>query len=178
MAIAKLNEICDDSSSSQDILQLFDDKCFKVISGVDTGAEFCLGDFAFPVDGEQCISLSAEMAGGEITLFDNEILTIGSPVTDLTQNKIYVRGILLKVTYPVNDDNGEEIDIVDKSVELWIEDAETLTYKKYNLYNLFAMFTNPKSNDPTDLINRIKIVNPNSLFNVKVSGLIIHGKVK
>jgi len=177
MSIPKINTLCN-SSSTQDILQLFDDKCFKVVSGTSTGSEFCLADFAFPVDGTSCMSLSAEMLGGEIVLFDNEILTIGSPVTDLTLDKIYVRGILLKITYPINDDNGEEIDIANKSVELWIEDAETLTYKKYNLYNLFAMFTNPKSNDPTDLINRIKIVNSNSTFNIKVSGLITYGKVK
>ena len=177
MAVPKINTICD-SSSTQDILQLFDDKCFKVVSGVKTGAELCLADFAFPSDGTSCVSLDAEMAGGEIVLFDNEILTVGSPVTDLTEDKIYVRGILLKITYPVNDDNGEEIDIVDKSVELWIEDVATLTYKKYSIYNFFALFSNPKSNDPLDLINRIKIVNPSALFSVKISGLIIHGKVK
>ena len=97
---------------------------------------------------------------------------------DLLEGKLFVRGILLSIEYPSKDTNGEDIDIVDKNVELWIEDAETLQYKKHPLHNFFSIFTNPKSNDPRDLINRIKIVNPNTLFSVKVKGLIVYGKVQ
>lgn len=179
MAIPKIGDICDGgSASSQAILQLFDDKCFKIVQGASAKTGFCLDDFAFPVDGMSCIEIDAQMDGGELTLFDNEILTIGSPMLDLTEGSMFVRGIMIKITYPKKDDNGEEILITDKSVELWIEDAETLTYKKLPLYNLFTLFTNPKSNDPRDLINRIKIVNPNSLYNVKISGLIVYGKTQ
>lgn len=179
MAIPKIDSVCNSTAAdNQAILQLFDDKCFKIVEKSKTSGEFCLADFAFPVDGYSCINLDAQMDAGEITLFDNQILTAGSPVLDLTQDSIFVRGIMVKVTYPANDDNGEEIDIADKNVELWIEDAETLAYKEHPLYNLFTLFTNPKSNDPRHLINRIKIVNPNLLYSVKVSALIIYGKVK
>lgn len=179
MAISDLTDICSNGSgASQDILQLFDDKCFKIVSGAEITGQFCMGDFAFPSDGHSCISLNVDVNQGELTLFDNEILSIGSPIIDLTEGKLFVRGILLKVTYPDKDDNGEEILITDKKVELWIEDAETLQYKELPLYNFFALFTNPKSNDPRDLINRIKIVNPNPLYKIKVSGLIVYGKVQ
>lgn len=175
MAIPKINETC--SPATQDILQLFDDKCYKIVKVDKTGAEFCMDDFAFPTDGASCISLEVAVSGDELILFDNEILVSGSPIIDLVKDKIYVRGILLKVTYPTNDTNGEEILIEDKSVDLWIEDAETLVYKKFPIHNFFALFTNPKSNDPRELINRIKIVNPNLLYSVTVSAIIIYGKV-
>jgi len=179
MAIPKLNTVCsNDAADNQPILQLFDDKCFKIVDGAKAETSFCLDDFAFPVDGKSCIALEGSMDGGELTLFDNQILTAGSPVLDLMSDSIYVRGIMVKIKYPTNDSNGEEIDIVDKNVEIWIEDAETLDYKKHPLYNLFVMFTNPKSNDPRHLINRIKIVNPNSMYAVSIMALIVYGKVK
>ena len=179
MAIPKLESVCsNDTGGNQPILQLFDDKCFKIVDREKSQSAFCLDDFAFPVDGKSCIELDGKMDGGEIVLFDNGILTIGSPILDLNTDANYVRGVMVKITYPTNDSNGEEIDIVDKNVELWIEDAATLNYKEYPLYNLFVMFTNPKSNDPRHLINRIKVVNPNPLYAVSISALIIYGKVK
>jgi len=178
MSIPKINNFCSKSGSTQAILQLFDDKTFKIVDGANTKNGFDLSDFAFPVDSMSCIEIDVVMDGGELTLFDNEILTIGSPSLDLTEGSLFVRGIMIKITYPVNDDNGDEINITDKSVELWIEDAETLTFKKLPLYNLFTLFTNPKSNDPKDLINRIKIVNPNALYKVKITGLIVYGKAQ
>lgn len=173
--LPKINNICDCCDSDQAILQLFEDKCFKVVDGADTKGSFCLGDFAFPSDGYSCLDINLNISTGESTLFDNEIVSVGSPASTLTKGQNYARGVLIKVTYPINDDNGEEISIVDKSVELWIEDVATLQYKKYPLYNLFMMFTNPKSNDPTELINRIKIVNPND-YKVKITGLVIFGE--
>jgi hypothetical protein len=38
------------------------------------------------------------------------------------------------------------------------------------------MFTNPKSNDPEDLINKIEIINPNLDYVIKVSALVLFGK--
>jgi hypothetical protein len=175
--IPKINNICDCCDSDQSILQLFNDQCFKIIDGADTKGSFCLSDFAFPSDGYSCLDLNLNVLNGETTLFDNEILTVGSPSITLTKGNLYARGILLKITYPVNDDNGEEILITDKNVELWIEDAATLIYKQLPLYNLFIMFTNPKSNDPSQLINRIKVVNPND-YKVKVTGLVIFGEAQ
>lgn len=177
--IPTVDKICSSSlADSQDILQLFDDKCFKIVSGKDITGQFCLGDFAFPVDGQGCISINLELDGGEKTIFDNEILSIASPFNELEIGKPYVRAVMLKITYPLDDINGEEINIKDKKVELWIEDAESLEFKKIPLYNLFMIFTNPKSNDPRDLINRIKIVNPHVLYKVKISGLVIYGNAE
>jgi hypothetical protein len=177
--LPKLNNICEccDGDLSQAILQLFDDKCFKIVDGVDTLSSFCLGDFAFPVDSHSCLNFTLNPET-EIPLFDNEVDSLGSPAAELVSGNLYVRGIMIRIVYPTNDDDGEEISITDKNVELWIEDAETLDYKKHPLHSLFMIFTNPKSNDPSTLINRIKIVNSNSTFKVKVIGLIMHGLAK
>lgn len=178
MAINNINSICDRTEDTQKMLQLFDDRCLKIIDGADAKTAFCLNKFAFPVDGHSCISIDIESEGGEIVLFNNDISIIGSPADDLSKDQNYVRGILLNIEYPSLDLNGEEISILDKSVDLYIEDVNSLQYKRYPLYNLFALFTNPKSNDPNDLINKIKIVNPNDNFNISITGLLIYGKVQ
>lgn len=175
--IPTINNLCDCCDSDQSILQLFEDKCFRIIEGDKTTGSFCIGDFAFPADGHTCLNLNITVSNGETMIFDNEIVSFGSPNSKLISGNNYARGIMLKITYPVNDHNGEEISILDKDVQLWIEDVSTLTWKQYPLYNLFMIFTNPKSNDPDQLINRIKIVNPNS-FKVKVTGLIVYGEAQ
>jgi hypothetical protein len=177
MALNEVNNICDKSGANQKILQLFNNKCFTIVDGADSKSVFCLDDFAFPVDGSSCISIDIEMDNGEIILFDNNIELIGSPAEPLVEGKQYVRGILLKIDYPENDNNGEEIDITNKRVELYIEDSELFEYRRYPLYNLFTIFTNPKSNNASDLINKIKVVNPND-FNISITGLLIYGKVQ
>lgn len=177
--IPTVDKICSNSyNDEQDILQLFDDKSFKIVSGADITGQFFLDTFAFPSDGHGCISVNLEMNGGEKIIFNNEVLTIGSPPEDLESGKLYIRGILLKICYPTQDDNGDEINIEDKKVQLWIEDAASLEFKLLPLYNFFALFTNPKSNNPEDLINRIKIINQNKLYKIKVTGLIIYGEAK
>lgn len=173
--IPKLNNICDCCESDQPIIQLFDDKCFKIIDGSETEGSFCLNDFVVPVDGHSCLSINLNAESGETLIFDNKIVSIGSPSTEVTSGNSYARGVIIQITYPTNDDNSEEISIVDKNVELWIEDAETLTYTQYPLYNLFSLFTNPKSKLANQLINRIKIVNPNE-YRVKVTGLVTFGE--
>jgi hypothetical protein len=40
------------------------------------------------------------------------------------------------------------------------------------------MFTNPKSNDPKTLINKIKVINPNADYKIKLIGLITYGKAQ
>ena len=83
---------------------------------------------------------------------------------------------MIKVTYPLKDDNGEEIPLVDKSVKLAIETADTLVETQHPLYTLFMTFTNPKSNQAEDLINKIKIINPNLNFQVRISALVLFGQ--
>lgn len=159
----------------QDILQLFDDKTFKIVSGADIVTSFPMGDFAFPTDGHMCISIKNLKVANERVLFDNGILSVTSPLSDLVTGDAYARGILLRIAYPDKDENDDKIHINDKNVELWIEDALTLEWKMLPLYNFFAMFTNPKSNKQEQLINRIKIINPSSTFDVSVGGLIVFG---
>lgn len=174
--IPSISNICTNSSSNQPILQLFDDKCFKIVDKDKTTGQFCVEDFAFPADGYSCINIEVGASGGEYLIFDNGLAPITAPVPDLTADTAYARGLLLSVTYPTLDTNGDEINISDKKVIISIEDVDTGSFEDHPLYNLFTIFTNPKSNDPLDLINRIKIVNPNALFKVKIKGLIIYGK--
>lgn len=173
--IPQLSTVCD-KSSSQNILQLFDDKCFKIVEQDKTTGEFCLGGFAFPADGHSCINIEVGASGGEQIIFDNGLAPIVPPVDDLSADTVYARGLLLYVTYPTLDTNGDEIDISDKKVIVSIEDVANASYTDHSMYNLFTIFTNPKSNDPLDLINRIKVINPNVLFKVNIKGLVIYGK--
>ena len=179
-SIPKIKDICEDCGDHSAILQLTDSKEFGIFEhgfGSQLGS-LDLSDFASPVDGHSCTHLQAEINNGELELFNNGITNVGSPAQDLDEGKLYVRGIILKIDYPKLDNNGEEIDIKDKNVQLWIEDAQSLQYKEYPLHNLFTLITNPKSNDASQLINKIKIVNPNALFEVKVNGLITYGKAE
>jgi hypothetical protein len=175
----KLKDICEccGGLDSQPILQLFSDKCFKVVEKKETYGSFCLGDFAFPVDGYNCIHLMINELSGEKIIFDNtQFLT--SPSANLISDFLYARGILLKITYPNNDNNGEEVSILDKKVNLIIEDSEG-SEVSINLYNFFAIFTNPKSNKAIDLINKIKVSNFNeNINNIKISALILFGKAE
>jgi len=177
MTLGNLNDVCDDCGGyeNQPILQLFDDKCFRVVDGKATHGEFCIGDFAFPVDGYTCIGLTAEMNGGDITIFDNQT-SILSPSSELESGKLYARGVMLRIIYPTYDTNGETIELVNKSVKISLENTDTLTATEYPLYDLFTIFTNPKSNKAEDLINKIKIINTNLLYNVRVSALVIFGQ--
>jgi hypothetical protein len=174
--IPNLDEICTCCGGypDQPILQLFDDKCFRVVEGKETSGEFCLKDFAFPVDGKSCLGLTVAVDGGEITLFNNQ-LTMVSPNTILESGTEYVRGILLKIIYPKNDENGESVTTEIKNVKLIIENADPLVSAEYPLYEFFSIFTNPKSNKASDIINKIKIVNPNLNYKIRVSALILYG---
>ena len=174
--IPSISNICNDSTSNQPILQLFNDKCFKIVDKDATTGQFCIGDFAFPADGHSCISIEVGASGSEHMIFDNGLAPIVPPVPDLNSDTSYARGVLLHVTYPTLDINGDELNISDKKVIVSIEDVSSGSFINHPLYNLFTIFTNPKSNDPLDLINRIKIVNPSTLFKVKIKGLIIYGK--
>ena len=175
--IPNLNEVCTccGGNENQPILQLFDNKCFKIVDGKNTSGEFCLNDFAFPVDGYTCIGLNISIDGGEHTLFDNQAGFI-SPSGILESGKLYARGVIVKITYPTNDEDGEEIPFVEKSIQIGLETADTLTETVYPLHNLFMIFTNPKSNKTEDLINKIRIINPNTNYQIRVSALVLFGK--
>jgi hypothetical protein len=177
--IPNLDEICTccGGYDDQPIFQLFDDKCFKIVNGKDIDAEFCLKDFAFPVDGHSCVSLNLELDGGEIVLFDNQLGTF-SPSAILESKKAYARGVLVKITYPVYDEDGETLTLTKKNVKIVMENAVDFTPAEFPLYDLFTIFTNPKSNKTEDLINKIKIVNPNLNYKVRVNALILYGQAE
>lgn len=168
-----LNDICDCCGGSDDqlSLQLFNDKSFGITDGKSILEDFSIGDFAMPVDGHTCVSLNIESAGGTYVVFDNNL---SIPPVPLDSGKGYARGLLLKITYPTNNSNSEEILISDKSVDLTIETFDGIS-TTYPLYNLFIMFTNPKSNDPAKLINKIEITNPNTDYVIRITGLVILG---
>lgn len=172
--VPNLNEICDccGGYENQPVLQLFDNKCFGIADGKDVTEEFCLKDFAFPTDGYSCVGITLEADGGTTTLFNNN-LTMTLPLV-LESGKAYARGLLLKITYPTNDSNSEEILFVDKNVVITIETYDG-TSTDYPLYNFLAIFTNPKSNDPEKVINKIEVTNPNVEYPIRISALILFG---
>ena len=171
--IPNLNEICEccGGYENQPILQLFDNKCFGIVDGKEISEDFCLKDFAFPTDGYSCVGITVQEDGGTATLFDNQLPI---PLVTLESGKAYARGILLKITYPTDNLNSEEILISDKNVSLTIEtyDGDSLTYP---LYNFFSIFTNPKSNEPNQIINKIELTNPNVDYPIRISALILFG---
>jgi hypothetical protein len=176
--IPSLTEICTccGGYENQPILQLFDDKCFRVVDGKDIHGEFCIKDFAFPVDGYSCVGLTLDFDGGELVLFDNQVDMV-SP-TILESGKSYARGVMVRIIYPTNNEDGEALTFTEKTVKISIENAETLTAAEFPLYDLFTIFTNPKSNRVEDLINKIKIVNPNLKYKVRVSALVLYGQAE
>jgi len=176
--IPNLNEICEccGGYENQPLLQLAGNKCFVIANGNETDGEFCLKEFAYPVDGHNCINLNATVSGEEITIFDNQLETL-APGDNLTSGKLYARGIMLKVTYPTTDINGEDIPYVDKSIQVITIDS-ALVETEYPLHNLFTIFTNPKSNDPEKVINKIKVYNPNTNYAVRISALVLFGEAQ
>lgn len=175
--IPGINNICDGCGDGADggvqpILRLFDDQTLKIVEGANTTDAFDLSDFVFPTDGHGCINLSTSL-NGELTLFDNDTTL---PLTELDADTNYVRGIVVKVKYPSVDINGDAIAMSDEKVTLSIETVASGVYVDMPLHNLYIHFANPRSNDPLDLINRIKITNPSTLFKVDVTGLIVYGR--
>jgi hypothetical protein len=154
-----LNDICDccGGSESQEILQLFDGKYFGIVDGKNVNEKFA--------------GLNLESSGGTHEIFNNNLPV---PLLTLQSGKAYARGILLKITYPTNDSNSEEVLISDKNVTLTIETFDGIS-TDYPLYNFFAIFSNPKSNDPSKVINKIEITNLNTDYAIRISALILFG---
>jgi hypothetical protein len=174
-----INGLCACSTVATKPLLTVVDQCFTIGECDKTTGQICLDDFAFPVDGKQCIGLEIpkSVIGAEnqsLTLFDNGIV-IASPAEDLDSNKSYVRGVILKIVYSVEDDNLEEVPLSSKKCFITITNAlgEECTYP---LYNLFTIFTNPQTVDPQDFINKIVVTNPSTRYSFKVDALLIYTK--
>jgi hypothetical protein len=174
MSTTTLADVCATcgGAGDQQILQLFDDKCFGIVKGKDVSSDFCLKDFAYPLDGHSCVNKEV-LPLSEVLLIDNDLF---SPAEELNVKHVYAKGILLKIIYPEKDDNGEEIAFSDKQVKIILTDEETLTETAYPLYNFFSIFTNPKSINSDSLINKIKVYNNNADFSVRIDALILLSK--
>lgn len=174
--MATLTSLCDccGSETTQDVLQMFNDGCLKVVEGSKTTEDFCFKDFAFPVDGSTCATVTLEVDGGEHTIYDNDILsyTVPEPDTDFATGLIKARGVMIRIMYPTLDLDGETIPIQDKKVQLQMEDAYGII-STYPLHDLFMHFVNPHSNKAADVINKIKIINSNTNYKVKIHALVI-----
>jgi hypothetical protein len=175
--IPNLNEICDccGGNANQPVLQVINN-CFSITDGKDILGQFCLNDFGFPTDGHTCIGINVDSDHGTKNIFNNELLVF-SPAGELISGKAYARGILLKIIYPTTDNNGEDIILTNKNVILSIETYDG-NVSEYPLYNFFSIFTNPKSNEPSQLINKIDIINPNTDYSIRISALVLFGNAE
>ncbi len=171
---------CSGSGASKPLFQLFDDKTFKIADGDKTYGDFDLSDFAYPADGFETISKeicpmgSTGLCSDNAILFDNQIVLI-SPIEELNEDCAYARGIMLKIVFPTEDLNGEELSLVRQKARIKITNAAG-DVCEYPLFNLFSIFTNPESLDPQDLINKIEVINPSDEYTFKIEGIIIYTK--
>jgi hypothetical protein len=177
--IPKLDEICTccGGYENQPVLQLFEDKCFRIADGKETKGDFCIGDFAFPVDGYTCVGLNVEVDGGELVIFDNGLEAF-SPLSELDSGKEYARGVLIRIFYPIKNKNGEDLNYSEKTVKVQLQNAIDFSFSEFPIHDLLTIFTNAKSNNPQDLINKLKIINTNKDFSIRVSGLVLFGKAE
>lgn len=174
-----VNGLCACSTVATKALLTLKDSCFAIGDCEKTIGKICLDDFAYPVDGKQCMQLEIpkSIEGAEwnsLTLFDNKI-TIASPSEDIDSNISYVRGIILKVMYQEEDENLEEVSLKYKKSNITITNANG-DESTYPLYNFFSIFTNPVTNDPSDFINKIVISNPSTRYSFKIDTLLIYTK--
>jgi hypothetical protein len=119
------------------------------------------------------LALNVAADGGSITVFDNELDPLNTD--PLESEKLYARAALIRIYYPTNDKDGEEIPYVDKSVTLRLTNHQGFEFD-VPLNELFTIFTNAKSNVQSDLINKIRVVNPNTNYEIRVVALVLFGK--
>ena len=178
-----LNTSCG-TITSKPLMTLID-QCFTVSDCDKISAQFCLNEFAFPVDGHKCFSLEVPKSiqgalDESIVIFDNEIIITSSPsspIQELDKEKPYARGVLLYIDYQKEDSNGEEVELQDKKAWITITNAndEECTYP---IYNFFSIFTNPSTLDPSDFINKIKVTNPSDNHSLYVKSLVVFTKTE
>ena len=170
-----LNDVCTccGGYENQPLLQLSDKKCFEIVNTSESGCEFCLGDFAYPVDGHTCLALNVPSNGSAVTIFDNSLDPLN--VDPLPSESLYARAALVRIYYPTNDDDGEEIQYVNKSAKVRITNYQGFE-TDLPVNDVFTIFTNAKSNVQSDLINKIRIINPNSNYTIRVTAMVLFGK--
>ena len=176
--MATLTSVCDCcGANDQALLQMFNDGCLKVVEDDKTTEDFCFKDFAFPVDGNMCATVTIDADSGSHVIFNNDILGYTSPIpdTDFSTDFICARGVMIRIKYPTLDLDGETIPIQDKKARIQIQDANGTT-ADLPIHDLFMHFVNPHSNIAIDVINKITIVNSNLNYKIKVHALVILSK--
>jgi len=173
--IPKLDEICDccGGYGLLKILQLFDDKCFKIVEGTKTQSVMCLDSFAYLAENHVCNG-SVLQSGEDITLFESTLL---SPAASLIEGKIYPRAIMLLIKYPAEVESGADLALKDKNVTLSITNSNG-EETDYPLHTLYMWFGNPISDSADDLINKIKLTNPNADYDITFESIVIWNKVQ
>lgn len=186
------------------VLKLLD-RCFSIFNGAKKESSFCeLENFIYPVDSS--LSIDFEVCAGEtLVVYDNSTDTVlpldpsntpsnyplgesdeyipndsidpsNTPTYHVIPNdRNYVRGCILYVKYPVKNKLGD--DILPADYECKINFTNRLNEEfTIPLHQFFAHFANPETRDANSLINKIEIVNPNSNYSIKVTGMIVYTK--
>lgn len=96
----------------------------------------------------------------------------------LLNDKNYVRGLLLYVTYSSLDKGGNEVLIEDNKCVLRIWSGVENTSYDVPLHSFFSHFSNPTTRDAKSIINRIDLINPSSVssnrgYSITATGLVI-----
>jgi len=174
-----LRDFCDNFPSRPKLT--LENECFDISAGSDTLTSFCkLAKFAYPADGYANFSRDIGPSGGTgfctgtFVLFDNKVTSF-SPGDELNPDCTYARGVVLLIDYPEQDLNGEDLKIVDQKARLLIYD-DAGNVSNIPIHTIFSIFTNPESVEPSDLINKIEVVNPNVNYIITVKALVIYTK--
>jgi hypothetical protein len=174
---------------------------FTVFTGSAAGNSFNpFQGLNYPVDTSSVIQFEV-CAGETLILFDNLTDEIPSYESTGTQNyplgtgtefiesvppnttsyyllaadRNYVRGVLLSISYPKVDKNGDDILPADRECQLIITNRnyDSLTIP---VCDVFAHFSNPETRGADGIINRIEVVNPRDSFSIKVGAMLIYTK--
>lgn len=158
-----LQNLCDSIDNTKKLEML--DNCFVIKQSDTVLAELCcLSNISLPMGGFERVS-SPVAASGTMTLFDNNLDI--SPVSGEAQ----VRGVIMCVTYPSLDANGEEIESKDKNVILHLYDKDN-NHFELPIAKSFVSLGNPVTDDSSKVINRIVVENPGN-FTPTVEALLL-----
>jgi hypothetical protein len=109
---ARLNalflQLCSNGGNGGGSTVVLKDNCFVTLDSMGKEvAKLCLTGWGFPAQNANLLNLDL-LPGDSALLFDNQLTNyIATPIPS---NKAYVRGVLIKVTYPSLDANGQTVD--------------------------------------------------------------------
>jgi len=148
------------------------------VTGGSGGSSAGFSEFStmsYPVDGYSMLTI--ELCQEEtVELINNNLVGL----TELSESKTYIKGIMLSVKYPKVDEDGvetlpadfyvtAEYDTLDVAYEL--SDPCTLPIGEY-----FMHFAPEAATDPRRIINSLYVTNPSTKFSVKLIVMLIKTK--